>query len=156
MRLCLPTARCLLGLDVGTVTIGVAISTPDLAIASPLLTIRRKKLKDDLAALAKIVQERQVGGFVIGLPLTLDGTIGPRAQAVQAFARSLLGAKEVLPDPPVLLWDERLSTKAVERFMMEDDMTRQRRAEKVDAAAAAWILQGALDGLRSAVDNTSS
>ncbi len=140
-----PEGRCLLGLDVGTVTIGTAISDPDWRIGSPLGVIMRQKLKDDLVALATIVAERRVGGFVIGLPLNMDGTKGPRAQAVQAFARSLLGAREIFHDPPILLWDERMSTQGAERFMIEDDMSRKRRAEKIDAAAAAWILQGVLN-----------
>ncbi len=138
----------LVGLDPGTKTLGVAISDPGLRVATALSTIRRKKLALDLAALRDLLAERQVGGFVIGLPRNMDGSEGPRAQSVRAFARNLEMA-DLWTAPPILaLWDERLSTRAVERVMVEDaDLSRQRRARSVDAMAATYILQGALDAL---------
>lgn len=136
----------LLGFDVGTTTIGLAISDPAWRVASPLLTITRRKWPQDLAAIADVVKERGVGGFVVGLPCNMDGSEGPRAQSVRAFAQNLLARPEVLGcDMPLAFWDERLSTAAVERFLLEDDMSRQRRDAVIDKLAAAYILQGALD-----------
>jgi putative Holliday junction resolvase len=137
-----PGAR-LIGLDVGTKTIGLALSDTRLVIASPLDTIRRRRFRDDMAALFAAIDAQGVGGAVIGLPLALDGRDTPRTQSVRAFARNLL----TLRDLPALLWDERLSTAAVTREMIAADMTRKRRAAIVDKVAAAYILQGCLDAV---------
>jgi putative Holliday junction resolvase len=148
----LKKGSCLLGLDPGSVVIGVAVSDPGLTVASPLLGLpRKKKFAEDAAALAAIIRERQVGGLIIGLPINMDGSEGPAAQSARAFARNLL-QRGKLPDPdlPVAFWDERLSSAAVERFLIEDEMSRKRRAAVVDKAAAAYILQGALDALKNA------
>ena len=136
--------RPLLGLDMGTKTIGVAISDALLTVASPLEVIRRKKFTLDAARLVEIAQGRTVGGIVLGLPRNMDGTEGPRAQSTRAFARNLSG---LLP-LPCLLWDERLSTVAAERALLEADTTRKRRGEVIDQVAAGVILQGALDRVR--------
>jgi putative Holliday junction resolvase len=138
-----PQAR-LLGLDVGTKTVGLALSDVTRSIATPYETIRRTKFTADAKRLAEIVSKEGVGGLVIGLPLNLDGSEGPRAQSTRAFARNL--AAHV--DLPMTFWDERLSTAAVERHLIEADASRKRRAEVVDRMAAAYILQGALDRLR--------
>ena len=140
-----PGAR-LIGLDVGTKTIGLALSDTRLVIASPLDTIRRKRFRDDMAALFAAIDKHGVGGVVIGLPLSLAGGDSPRTQSVRALARNLLTLREL----PVLLWDERLSTAAVTREMIAADMTRKRRAEIVDKVAAAYILQGCLDAMTPA------
>lgn len=141
--------RPLLGFDVGTKTIGLAVSDPGWRVASPLTVIARAKWPQDLAAIAAIVKEREIGGLVVGLPLNMDGFEGPRAQSVRGFARNLLAQPDMLGgDLPLVFWDERLSTAAVERFMLEDDMSRKRRGEVIDKAAASYILQGALDALR--------
>ena len=136
----------LIGLDVGTKTIGLALSDTRLVIASPLDTIRRRNFRDDMAALLAAIDRHGIGGVVIGLPLSLAGGDSPRTQSVRAFARNLTG----LRDLPVLLWDERLSTAAVTREMIAADMTRKRRAEIVDKVAAAYILQGCLDAMPTA------
>jgi putative holliday junction resolvase len=140
---------CLLGLDYGSKVIGVAVSDPSLSIASPLTSIVRKKFSSDAEALAAIIKDRNIGGFVVGLPKNMDGSEGRTAQAARAFMRNL-SQKRILPDSdmPVVFWDERLSTAAVERFLIEDDMSRKRRDSVVDKAAAAYILQGALDAIR--------
>ena len=138
-----PGAR-LLGLDVGTKTIGLALSDTRRVIASPLDTIRRKRFRDDMAALLAAIDRNGAGGVVIGLPLALDGGDSPRTQSVRAFTRNLMA----LRDLPALLWDERLSTAAVTREMIAADITRKRRAEIVDKVAAAYILQGCLDAMR--------
>jgi putative Holliday junction resolvase len=135
--------RRLIGLDVGTKTIGLALSDTRLVIASPLDTIRRRRFRDDMAALFSLVDAHEADGLVIGLPLALDGRDSPRTQSVRAFTRNLLA----LRDLPALLWDERLSTAAVTREMIAADMTRKRRAEIVDKVAAAYILQGCLDAM---------
>jgi putative holliday junction resolvase len=140
-----PGAR-LIGLDVGTKTIGLALSDTRLVIASPLETIRRRRFRDDMVALLGLIDKHGVGGAVIGLPLALDGRDSPRTQSVRAFARNLMA----LRDLPALLWDERLSTAAVTREMIAADMTRKRRAEIVDKVAAAYILQGCLDAMAAA------
>jgi putative Holliday junction resolvase len=141
----LPAAGRLLGLDVGDKTVGVAVSDSRRSVASPVETIRRGKLAADVAALRKIAQGRQAVGLVIGLPVNMDGSEGPRCQSVRAFARNL--AQQGL-SLPVAFWDERLSTAAVERFLVDEaDMTRAGRARVVDKMAAAYILQGALDAL---------
>lgn len=136
-----PGAR-LLGLDVGAKTIGLALSDPGLMIATPLETIRRSKFARDAARLVALIGEYGVGGLVIGLPVNMDGREGPRCQSVRQFARNLLDHVDL----PTAFWDERLSTAAVERVLIgEADLSRKRRAEVIDKAAAAWILQGALD-----------
>jgi putative holliday junction resolvase len=143
LRETVPGGLRLMGLDVGTKTIGLALSDIRLVIASPLETIRRRRFRDDMARLLALVDAHGVGGLVIGLPLTLVGRDGPRTQSVRQFARNLVA----LRDLPVALWDERLSTAAVEREMIAADMTRKRRAEIIDRVAAAYILQGCLDFL---------
>jgi putative Holliday junction resolvase len=138
----LPHGGKLAGLDVGTRTIGLAICDSEWRFAGPVETIRRTKFTADLEALRAFAQRECVAGLVIGLPLNMDGSDSPRTQSVRAFARNLapLGL-------PVLLWDERWSTQAVERAMIDADVTRARRAEAVDKLAAAHILQGAIDAL---------
>lgn len=132
----------LLGLDVGRKTVGLALSDVRRKVASPLVTIRRTRLSADLAAIREIVAREGVGGFVVGLPIALDGREGPRCQSVRQFAADLL--KE--GDPPLAFFDERLSTAAVERLLIDEaDMSRARRKQVVDKMAAAYILQGALD-----------
>ena len=133
----------LMGLDVGTRTIGLAISDTRRVIATPLETIRRRRFHEDMQRLFALADAHDVGGLVIGLPLTLAGGEGPRTQSVRQFARNLLAARDV----PICFWDERLSTAAVTREMITHDMTRKRRAQIVDRVAAAYILQGFLDFL---------
>jgi putative Holliday junction resolvase len=132
----------LAGLDVGTKTIGLAVCDAGWHFAGPAETIRRTKFTKDLEILRTFIEREQVVGLVVGLPLSMEGTDSPRTQSVRAFTRNLapLGL-------PVLLWDERWSTQAVERQMIEADVSRAKRAEKVDALAAAHILQGAIDAL---------
>ena len=139
----LPPRRALIGLDFGEKTIGVAVSDLAIRVASPLETIRRKKFTLDAARLSEIVQGRAIGGIVLGLPLNMDGSEGPRCQKTRAFARNLSG----LIDLPIGFWDERLSTVAAERALLEADTSRKRRAEVIDHVAAGYILQGALDRL---------
>jgi putative pre-16S rRNA nuclease len=141
LRLAVPPGRRLMGLDVGTKTIGLALSDTRLVIGSPLDTIRRRRFRDDVATLLALAAKHDVAGLVIGLPLSLAGGDSPRTQSVRQFARNLLA----LRDMPVAFWDERLSTAAVTREMIAHDMTRKRRAEIVDRVAAAYILQGFLD-----------
>jgi putative Holliday junction resolvase len=143
LRAALPRNQRLLGLDVGEKTIGLALSDPGLSVASPVSTIKRTKFTADANALLKLAAERGVGGLVIGLPLNMDGSEGPRCQSVRQFAANLLKLK----DMPILFWDERMSTMAVERAMIAHDVTRAKRDKVVDQAAAAFILQGALDAL---------
>ena len=138
-----PTGMRLMGLDVGTKTIGLALSDIRLVIATPLETIRRRRFRDDLAQLFALIDRHGVGGLVIGLPLTLAGSDGPRTQSVRQFARNVVAERAL----PIALWDERLSTAAVEREMIAADLTRKRRGEIVDKVAAAYILQGCLDFL---------
>ena len=138
----LPGQR-LAGLDLGTKTIGIALSDLGLRIATPFRTIRRTKFGKDATELLALCAQEKVGGLVLGLPVNMNGTEGPRAQATRAFVRSLAP----LTDMPIVLWDERLSTAAAERAMLAADMSRRKRAEKIDAAAAGFILQGALDRL---------
>ena len=146
LQAAVPTGARLLGLDVGTKTIGLALSDTRCSIATPLDTIRRKRFRDDVATLFAVVDAHGVGGLVIGLPLALSGGDTPRSQSVRAFARNLMAVRDL----PVLLWDERLSTAAVTREMIAADMTRKRRAEIVDKVAAAYILQGCLDAMHAA------
>ena len=134
----------LLGLDVGTKTIGMALSDVTRSIATPYDTLRRIKFTPDAKKIREVIERNQVGALVIGLPINLDGSEGPRAQSTRAFARNLAAHVEV----PILFWDERLSTAAVERHLLEADASRKRRAQVIDRMAAAYILQGALDRLR--------
>ncbi|GER07579.1 putative pre-16S rRNA nuclease [Kordiimonadales bacterium JCM 17843] len=134
-----------LGFDVGTKTIGLALSDRSLTIASPLETIRRTKFSADVERLRAIIAEHKIAGYIIGLPVNMDGTEGPRCQGVRQFAKNL---DEKLP-LPAAFWDERLSTVAVERMLIDADRSRKRRAELVDKLAATYILQGALDALRN-------
>jgi putative Holliday junction resolvase len=136
----------LFGLDLGTKTIGLALSDVMRQIASPLETIRRTKFSADAARLLQLAKEHGVAGLVIGLPVNLDGSEGPRAQSTRAFARNLAQ----MTDLPMAFWDERLSTAAAERALFEADASRKRRAELIDKMAAAYILQGALDRLNYA------
>lgn len=140
----LPRAGALAGLDLGTKTIGVAVSDGLRQVASPLTVIRRTKFTADAAALLRLVDERGLAGIVLGLPRNMDGTEGPRAQSTRAFARNL----ERLTPLPIGFWDERLSTVAAERALLEADTSRARRAEVIDQVAAGYILQGLLDRLR--------
>ncbi len=145
----LPRRGRLLGLDLGEKTIGLAISDRDRSLASPLETLTRGKFTRDAAALAKLCAEREIYGLILGLPINMDGSEGPRCQSTRQFARNL--EKEAGFALPIAFWDERLSTAAVERLLVEEaDMTRARRAQVVDKMAAAYILQGALDALRRA------
>ncbi len=142
----LTAGRRLLGLDLGEKTIGLAISDSARLVASPLETLRRGKFTRDAQLLAGLCAERQVGGLVIGLPVNMDGSEGPRCQATRQFATNL--AELAGFTLPIAFWDERLSTAAVERVLIEEaDMSRKRRAAVVDKMAAAYILQGALDAL---------
>ena len=135
-----PRAR-LIGVDLGTKTIGLALSDVERRIATPLETIKRVKFTRDAERIKTLAANHDVGGFVVGLPLNMDGTEGPRAQATRAFVRNLTPLVRL----PVLFWDERLSTVAVTRALLDFDASRARRAERVDKMAAAYILQGALD-----------
>jgi putative holliday junction resolvase len=136
----------LLGLDPGSTTIGVAVSDSALKVASPLETIKRGKFAADARRLAEICRDYRIGGLVIGLPVNMDGSEGPRCQSVRQLARNL--AEKAGFAQPIAFWDERLSTAAVERFLVDEaDMTRKRRAAVVDKMAAAYILQGALDAI---------
>ncbi|OCC24985.1 Holliday junction DNA helicase RuvA [Croceicoccus estronivorus] len=138
----LPDGGPLIGLDPGTKTIGTAFCDAGWRFASPGKTLPRGKFARDKAALEALIAERSVKGIVIGLPLNMDGTEGPRAQASRAFARNL-----AILGLPILLWDERWSTAGAERGLIEQDMSRAKRAERIDSAAAAVILQGAIDAL---------
>jgi putative holliday junction resolvase len=140
-----PPATPWMGLDLGEKTIGVAVSDATRMIASPLELIRKSKFTIEAEHLFKLMDRRKVSALVIGLPVNMDGTEGPRAQSCRAFARNLERVRPV----NVAFWDERLSTSAVERFLIEDlDLNRKRRAGVIDRTAAAWILQGALDRVR--------
>jgi putative Holliday junction resolvase len=142
----LPAKTPVVGLDHGEKTIGVAVSDVGLVIASPLGLIRKSKFTKDAEQLFALMESRGAGGVVIGLPVNMDGTEGPSAQSARAFARNLLRLR---PELPIAFWDERLSSAAVNRMLTDEaDASRARRAELVDKAAAAWILQGALDRLK--------
>lgn len=141
----LPQVGALAGLDLGTKTIGVAVSDGLRQVASPLTVIKRRKFTLDAEDLLRIVTERGLSGLVLGLPRNMDGSEGPRAQSTRAFARNL----SRLTDLPIGFWDERLSTVAAERALLEADTSRRRRAEVIDQVAAGYILQGALDRLRN-------
>jgi len=138
-----PAGVRLMGLDVGTKTIGLALSDTRRVIATPLETIRRRRFREDMDRLFFLIDTHGVGGLVIGLPLTLAGTDGPRTQSTRQFTRNLLAVRDL----PTVLWDERLSTAAVTREMIAADLTRKRRGAIVDRVAAAYILQGYLDFL---------
>jgi putative Holliday junction resolvase len=140
----LPGFTALIGLDLGDKTIGVAVSDRIGAVATPLETVRRKKFTLDSARLLEIIKERDVGGILLGLPRNMDGTEGPRCQSTRAFARNLAR----LTDLPIGFWDERLSTVAAEKALLEADTSRKRRSEVIDHVAASYILQGALDRMR--------
>jgi putative holliday junction resolvase len=142
LRDALPAGGVLIGLDVGTKTIGTAFCDASWTFASPCDLVRRTKFMKDKAALLALISTRTTRGIVVGLPLNLDGTESPRSQSTRAFAKNIadLGL-------PILLWDERWSTQAVERAMIAADMTRAKRATRIDSGAAAFILQGAIDGL---------
>ena len=142
----LPPRARLLGFDVGSKTIGLAVSDSGLTVASPIETIARTKFTEDAKAIARIVETYTIGGFVLGLPVNMDGSEGPRCQSVRQFAANLLAKIDL----PLAFWDERLSTAAVERMLVDEmDVSRARRRAVVDKAAAAYILQGALEALRT-------
>jgi putative pre-16S rRNA nuclease len=139
----LPARGALIGLDLGTKTIGVASSDPDRKLAAGIETIARKNFTADAKHLLALAAERAAAGFVLGLPVNMDGSEGPRAQSTRAFARNFAKLTEL----PIALWDERLSTAAVERELIAADVSRKKRAAVIDQHAAAYILQGALDRL---------
>ncbi|RFC66406.1 Holliday junction resolvase RuvX [Fulvimarina endophytica] len=141
----LNSGRPLAGLDLGTKTIGIAVSDRSFAFANPRPVLKRKKFTEDAVRLKAMLDAEDVSAIVLGLPLNMDGSAGPRAQATRAFARSY-GA---IDERPIVLWDERLSTVAAERNLLEVDMSRRKRAERIDSAAAAVILQGALDRIEA-------
>ena len=140
----IPAGSALAGLDLGTKTIGVAVSDRMLSVATPLQTVRRKKFGLDAAAIWSLLEARAIGGVVLGLPRNMDGSEGPRCQSTRAFARNF----DNLHPMPITFWDERLSTVAAEKALLEADTTRKRRAEVIDHVAASYILQGVLDRLR--------
>ncbi len=142
----LPPLRGIAGLDLGDKTIGVAVSDTFLSVATPLETIKRRKFTLDAARLAEIVADRRIGGLVLGLPRNMDGSEGPRCQSTRAFARNLEKLDGLAL--PLTFWDERLSTVAAERALLEADTSRKRRAEVIDHVAAGYILQGLLDRIR--------
>ena len=148
----LPEGKKLLGIDLGTKTIGLAVSDPSLKIASPIKTLNRSKLKKNSLEIALIVSEYGIGGVVVGMPINMDGTVSARAQATKDWAFSLV---ELLFFP-IAFWDERLSTVAVEKAMIKADLSRKRRAKQIDSAAATYILQGALDFIQMDTTKKSS
>ncbi len=148
----LPRGERLLGLDIGTKTIGLAMSDVERRLASPLETISRGKFAKDAERIAALVQRYRIGGLVAGLPVNMDGSEGPRAQATRAFMRNLA---RLLP-LPMSFWDERLSTAAVQRALIEADASRAKRAEVVDRMAAAYILQGAIDRIRASTEDDTT
>ncbi|WP_120501972.1 Holliday junction resolvase RuvX [Roseovarius sp. EL26] len=139
----LPQYSALMGLDLGTKTIGVAVSDTFQTVASPFETVKRKKFGIDATRLLEITADRQVSGIILGLPLNMDGSEGPRSQSTRSFARNLARLSEL----PIGFWDERLSTVAAEKALLEADATRKRRSEVIDSVAASYILQGVLDRL---------
>lgn len=141
----LPPARAIAGLDLGAATIGIAVSDSSRSIATPLQTIRRRKFSEDASRLLEVADHREIAGLVLGLPLNMDGTEGRRCQATRAFARNLARLTVV----PIMFWDERLSTVAAERALLEADTSRKRRGKVIDHVAAGYILQGALDRMRN-------
>lgn len=151
-RRLLPAGARLIGIDAGTKTLGLALSDVTRSIASPLETIRRTKFAADAARLLALAAEHRVAGLVLGFPANLDGSEGPRAQATRALARNI----NAISPLPILLWDERLTTAAAERMLIEADTSRKRRGELIDKLAATLILQGALDRMRSSVDGPTA
>ncbi len=145
LREALARNQRLIGLDPGSRTIGVALSDVGLSLASPFGSLRRRKLRDNAAELVAIARKEDAGGMVVGLPLSMDGSLGPAAQAARDWALALSDATDL----PTALWDERLSSAAVNRYLVQADLSRGKRAAAVDRAAAAWLLQGALDALRA-------
>ena len=142
LRAAVPTGKRLLGLDLGSKTIGLAICDSSFAIASPLETLRRHKFTQDAIDLEALIAERDVGGLVLGLPRNMDGSEGPRAQSTRQFAVNLMGRSDI----PIAFWDERLSTVAVERLLIDEaDLSRRKRGDVVDKMAASYILQGAIN-----------
>ena len=139
----LPATSALMGLDLGDKTIGIAVSDRMRSVATPLRTLTRSKFGVNADELEVLIKEREIGGLIIGLPINMDGSEGPRAQSTRAFARNLAQRGSV----PIAFWDERLSTVAAERTLLEADTSRRRRAQVIDHVAAAFILQGALDRL---------
>ncbi len=147
LKALVPRGRRVIGLDIGAKTVGLALSDATLTIASALAVLRRGRYADDLARLSVLFAEQAVSGIVAGLPVSMDGSQGPQCQRVRQFARDLLQRSDL----PLVFWDERWSTVAVERLLIEDaDLSRRRRRQVVDRAAAAYILQGALDAMRHA------
>lgn len=140
-----PMGRPLAGIDLGTKTIGVAISDLGLSFAVPRTVIKRSKFSEDAEALLRLLSHENAGGVIVGLPVNMDGTEGPRAQSTRAFVRNLMPKTNLL----FAFWDERLSTVAAERILIEMDVSRKKRAERIDSSAAAFILQGALDRLQA-------
>ena len=140
----LPPMTALMGLDLGDKTIGVSVSDSFRSVATPLETVKRRKFGQDAARLQEIIADRAIGGIILGLPRNMDGSEGPRCQSTRAFARNF----SRLWDGPIGFWDERLSTVAAERALLEADTSRKRRAEVIDHVAASYILQGVLDRLR--------
>ena len=139
----LPKKR-ILGIDPGTKTLGIAVSDSNLMVASPISTIKRKKIKSDIEELFNICEKYNISGIVMGWPLNMDGSIGPRCNSVRDFIKSLLNVKDL----PILLQDERMSTMAIEKPMIIADLSRKKRSSRTDQLAACWILQSALDGLQ--------
>ena len=139
----IPNMCRLMGLDPGSKTVGVAISDLNRLVASPAINIKRKKYKDLVFQLCALMKEENIGGIIVGLPLNMDGSIGPSAQSAKHFALNLSDSLSI----PVALWDERLSTAAVERFLINADISREKRAKIIDKLSAAYLLQGALDYL---------
>ena len=139
----LPKKR-ILGIDPGTKTLGIAVSDSNLMVASPISTIKRKKIKSDIEELFNICEKYNISGIVMGWPLNMDGSIGPRCDSVRDFIKSLLNIKDL----PILLQDERMSTMAIEKPMILADLSRKKRSSRTDQLAACWILQSALDGLQ--------
>ena len=148
----LPEGKKLLGIDLGTKTIGLAVSDPSLKIASPIKTLNRSKLKKNSLEITLIASEHSIGGIVVGMPINMDGTVSARAQATKDWAFSLVELLFV----PIAFWDERLSTAAVEKAMIKADLSRKRRAKRIDSAAATYILQGALDFIQMDTTKKSS
>ena len=144
LKAALPPRARLLGLDLGEKTIGIALSDTLLTVATPMQTLKRGKFSADAARIEMLIAEQGVGGLVVGLPLNMDGSDGPSAQSARAFARNFAARSPL----PILLWDERLSTAAVTRALLEADASRRRRGAVVDKMAAAYILQGALERMR--------
>jgi putative Holliday junction resolvase len=140
----LPAQSALIGLDLGDKTIGVAVTDAMRSVATPLETVKRKKFGVDAARLVEIIEDRSIGGVILGLPRNMDGSEGPRCQSTRAFARNF----EKLCPLPIGFWDERLSTVAAEKALLEADTSRKRRAEVIDHVAASYILQGVLDRLQ--------